>query len=55
MSTSALAKEQKKLEANEEAAKRDVEVMMERLAKIDALLRRGAGSEYLRNRYRRAA
>jgi len=55
MSISDLAKEQKKLEADEEAARRELEAMKERLARIDALLNKGAGAEYLRDRYARAA
>ena len=55
MPTSALAREQKKLEAEEDTAKRQIEAIKERLARIDALLRRGAGDEYLRDRQARAA
>ena len=50
MSTSALSREQKKLEAEDEAAKRESEAIRKRLAKIDALINRGAGGEYLRGR-----
>ena len=55
MQTNALVKKQKKLEAEEDTAKRQIEAIKERLAKIDVLLRRGAGREYLQDRQARAA